>query len=47
MDVVVLLTALSSKLKSANSTYTDYDDGARQKLDAVLVGGQYVAPRER
>ncbi|MFJ3145143.1 hypothetical protein ACIPJM_22165 [Streptomyces halstedii] len=44
-DAVVLLAALSSKLTSANNTYADYDDGARRELDAVLVCGQYVAPR--
>ncbi|MGA6871335.1 hypothetical protein ACO8D0_05475 [Streptomyces pratensis] len=46
-DAVVLLAALSSKLKSANNTYADYDNDARQKLDAVLVSGEYIAPRNR
>ncbi|MFS0698109.1 hypothetical protein [Streptomyces nitrosporeus] len=46
-DAVVLLAALSSKLKSANNAYAEYDDEARKKLDAVLVCGQYVAPQGR
>ncbi|MEK8141788.1 hypothetical protein NKH18_01475 [Streptomyces sp. M10(2022)] len=46
-DAVVLLAALSSKLRSAKNIYADYDDAARQQLDAVLVCGEYVAARER
>ncbi|WP_405668329.1 hypothetical protein OG379_39515 [Streptomyces sp. NBC_01166] len=47
VDAVVLMAALSSKLKSANNAYADYDNDARQKLDAVLVSGEYIPPRDR
>ena len=46
-DAVVLLAALSSKLKSANNAYADYDDVVRGKLNSVLVSGRYVEAGDR
>ncbi|MFF9360867.1 hypothetical protein [Streptomyces griseoluteus] len=41
-DAVVLLAALSSKLKSSNNAYADFDDAVRRRLASVLVSGRYV-----
>ena len=46
-DAVVLLAALSAKLKSANTTYTHYDDGVRAQLNSVLLSGRYTEPEDR
>ncbi|GAA0666337.1 hypothetical protein GCM10009535_52640 [Streptomyces thermocarboxydovorans] len=46
-DAVVLLAALSSKLRSANNTYAQYDDAVRRKLNSVLVSGRYIEAGDR
>ncbi|MEU6772311.1 hypothetical protein [Streptomyces sp. NPDC046759] len=46
-DAVVLLAALSAELKSANNTYTQYDEGVRARLNSVLVSGRYTEPGDR
>ncbi|MET7486008.1 hypothetical protein [Streptomyces sp. NPDC005538] len=46
-DAVVLLAALSGKLKSANNTYTQYDGAVREQLNSVLVSGRYTEPGNR
>lgn len=46
-DMVALLTALSTKLRSSANAYVTADEDARRQLDAVLDNGQYVAPEHR
>ncbi len=46
-DAVVLLAALAGHLKSANTTYTKYDQHVRGQLNAVLVQGSYVEAKDR
>lgn len=46
-DAVVLLAALSGKLKSANNAYTQYDGDVRGQLNSVLVAGRYTEPGNR
>lgn len=46
-DAVVLLAALSSKLRSAKNAYTDYDETVRRQLNSVLVSGRYTEPKDR
>ncbi|MGC4996509.1 MULTISPECIES: hypothetical protein [unclassified Streptomyces] len=46
-DAVVLLAALSSKLKSSNNAYADFDDAVRRRLASVLVSGRYVEAEGR
>lgn len=46
-DAVVLLAALAGKLRSADNTYTKYDDGVHAKLNSVLTSGRYTEPGNR
>ncbi|MEV7283708.1 hypothetical protein AB0O01_03925 [Streptomyces sp. NPDC093252] len=46
-DAVVLLAALAGKLRSANSTYAEYDELVRRKLDSVLTDGLYTDAGDR
>jgi len=46
-DAVVLLAALSGKLRSAKNTYTQYDGDVRGQLNSVLVSGRYTEPGNR
>ncbi|WP_455361615.1 hypothetical protein [Streptomyces sp. SYSU K21746] len=46
-DMVVLLAALSSKLKSSSDSYTEFDAGVQRQLNSMLESGRYVAPEDR
>ncbi|MGW0736270.1 hypothetical protein [Streptomyces sp. NPDC002851] len=46
-DMVALLTALSTKLRSTGNAYVNAEFGAQAKLDDILDSGRYVAPENR
>src|SRR5262249_21814908 len=46
-DMVLLLTALSTKLKETAHDYVQVDKKVQADLDKILDSGQYVAPADR
>ncbi|MFJ3914158.1 hypothetical protein [Streptomyces vinaceus] len=46
-DMVVLLAALSTKLKSSSSAYTHVDHGVQQQMNSMLDCGSFIAPENR
>jgi hypothetical protein len=46
-DLVALLAALSTKLKSAGNVYTTVDQDVQKQLNAILDRGRYIAPEDR
>ena len=46
-DLVLLLTALSTRLKAMGHAYVQVDALQQAVLDAVLNTGQFVAPADR
>ncbi|MGH3620958.1 MAG: hypothetical protein ACRDQ5_04100 [Sciscionella sp.] len=46
-DLVLLLTALSTKLKATGSAYVQVDGNVQGDLDKILSAGDYVAPQDR
>ncbi|WP_246095129.1 hypothetical protein [Streptomyces roseicoloratus] len=46
-DMVALLAALSTKLKSSGNSYTTVDQGVQAQMNAMLDCGTYVAPENR
>ncbi|MGH3929296.1 MAG: hypothetical protein ACRDTF_04895 [Pseudonocardiaceae bacterium] len=46
-DLVLLLTALSTKLKATGHDYVQVDHNTQQDLDQILGSGRYVAPEDR
>lgn len=46
-DMVVLLAALSSKLKSAGNSYVEYDADVQRQMNTFLDCGALVAPEDR
>ncbi|MFP8883228.1 MULTISPECIES: hypothetical protein [Streptomyces] len=46
-DMVTLLAALSSRLKSAGDDYTAYDADVQQQMDTILASGRFVAAEDR
>jgi hypothetical protein len=46
-DLVLLLIALSTRLKAAGSAYVQVDGRIQGDLDKILTSGQYVAPMDR
>lgn len=46
-DLVTLLSALSTKLRSTGNAYVQADAGAQRAMDDLLDKGRYVAPEDR
>ncbi|GHH06096.1 hypothetical protein GCM10018780_38540 [Streptomyces lanatus] len=46
-DLVGLLSALSTKLRSTGNAYVQADAGAQRAMDDLLDNGRYVAPENR
>jgi hypothetical protein len=46
-DLVLLLTALSTRLKATGISYVEVDEQQQAALDAVLSTGLLVAPADR
>ncbi|MGH3977780.1 MAG: hypothetical protein ACRDRZ_02075 [Pseudonocardiaceae bacterium] len=46
-DLVLLLTALSTKLTATGDAYVQVDGSVRGDLDKILTSGRYVAPEDR
>lgn len=46
-DLVQLLTALSTKLKTTGQTYLQVDQRVQADLDRILASGHYVSPQDR
>jgi hypothetical protein len=46
-DLVLLLTALSTKLKATGTAYVQVDGNVQSDLDKILSAGDYVAPKDR
>jgi hypothetical protein len=46
-DMVVLLAALSTKLKASGNDYTRTDQDIQGRMNAMLDCGRYVAPGDR
>lgn len=46
-DLVTLLTALSTKLRTTSHSYVRAEGGVQQELDRILRDGRYVAPENR
>ncbi|MFD5619206.1 hypothetical protein [Streptomyces yangpuensis] len=46
-DMVVLLAALSTRLKSAGNAYTVVDQGVQAQMNAMLDCGRLVPPESR
>lgn len=46
-DLVTLLSALSTKLRSTGNAYVRADTDAQRAMDDILDKGRYVAPEER
>lgn len=46
-DLVTLLSALSTKLRSTGNAYVKADAGAQRAMDDLLDKGRYVAPEDR
>jgi Excreted virulence factor EspC, type VII ESX diderm len=46
-DVVALLSALSTKLRSAGAAYGQVDQANAARIDRYLEGSRYVAPEQR
>ncbi|MFG2759784.1 hypothetical protein [Streptomyces wuyuanensis] len=46
-DMVALLAALSTKLKSSSNAYTTVDQDIQGQMNSILDCGRYVAPENR
>jgi len=46
-DLVLLVTALATKLRTTGQDYVRADGAAAARLDQILGSGQYVAPADR
>ncbi len=46
-DLMLLLTALSTKLKATGHNYVQVDGRVQGDLDEILASGRYVAPTDR
>ncbi|MFI7408096.1 hypothetical protein ACIBU0_05415 [Streptomyces sp. NPDC049627] len=46
-DLVTLLSALSTKLRSTGNAYVKADADAQRAMDDLLDKGRYVAPEDR
>ncbi|MGH4008784.1 MAG: hypothetical protein ACRDTH_11625 [Pseudonocardiaceae bacterium] len=46
-DLMLLLTALSTKLRTTGNAYVQVDGSVQGDLDEILASGQYVAPTDR
>ncbi|MGW1953963.1 hypothetical protein ACWCPI_14580 [Streptomyces sp. NPDC001920] len=46
-DLVTLLSALSTKLRSTANAYVKADADAQRAMDDLLDNGRYVAPEDR
>ncbi|MGH3902734.1 MAG: hypothetical protein ACRDTE_00805 [Pseudonocardiaceae bacterium] len=46
-DLVLLLTALSTKLRATAHDYVQVDQQVQADLDRILTWGRYVAPEDR
>lgn len=46
-DLVLLLTALATRLKAVGDSYLEVDASIQRELDKILDSGRYVAPADR
>jgi hypothetical protein len=46
-DLVTLLTALSTKLRTTGAAYVKVNGAVQADLDRILLDGQYMAPKDR